>query len=131
MENNDKDKKYINAERKMKAAEDELNNLMQYPPFGEIDDGSDALDYDGVNPLWGFPSLSERGLQLQEAVRDAISLLNSQTKNVRFYDVDPSMIAKTYDGVFKEFADDLEEARLMEKRFPDSPIKALKSAKTK
>lgn len=122
---------YLNAEKKMQQMEKELNQLIEYPPFSEMDDGKDDLDYDGMNPNWGYPSLTERGLQLQQAVRDSIVSMNDETKGTDYYDVDPSIIAKCYSGVFEEFKEDLEEARLYQKRYPEDSVKALKSYKMK
>lgn len=122
---------YLKAEKTMEEMEKELNQLIDYPPFSEIDDGKDDMDYDGINPIWGFPNLTERGLQLQQAVRDSIFSMNEETKGVDYYDVDPSVIEKCYKGVFDEFKEDLDEARLYQKRFPGERIKALKFNKMK
>lgn len=122
---------YLAAENKMEQQQKELSQLIEYPPFSEIDDGKDSLDYDGVNPNWGFPGVSERGLQLQEAVRDAIKMMNEETEGVNYYDSDPSIVAKCFKEVYDEFSDDLEEARLMQKRYPTVPLTALKSYKIK
>lgn len=122
---------YKAAQKKMQTMENELHKLIEYPPFSEIDDGSDSLDYDGVNPNWGFPDLSERGVQLQQAMKDAIKMMNEETKGVDYYDVDPTVLEKCFKGVFAEFADDIEEARLNQKRYPTNNIPALKAYKMK
>lgn len=122
---------YVAAENKMQTQEKELSELIQYPPFSEIDDGRDTLDYDGINPNWGFPGLSQRGVDLREAMIDAISKMSLEKGDANFYDVDPSIIAGCFKDVLKEFADDIDEARLMQKRYPDSPLAALKSYKIK
>jgi cell fate (sporulation/competence/biofilm development) regulator YlbF (YheA/YmcA/DUF963 family) len=120
---------YLSAEKKMEQMEKELNQLIEYPPFSDIDEGKQDPDYDGVNPNWGYPSLTERGIQLQQAVRDSIYAMNEETKGVSYYEVDPSVIAKCYVGVFEEFKEDLDEARLYQKRYPEDSVKALKSYK--
>jgi hypothetical protein len=122
---------YKAAEAKMEKMERELHQLIEYPPFSEIDDGSGDEDYDGLNPKWGFPDLTERGLQLQEAVKDAIKGMNEETAGVDYYDVDPSVMAKCFTKVFDEFKDDIEEARLYAKRHPGNNIPALKAYKMK
>lgn len=122
---------YLKAEKTMEEMEKELHQLIEYPPFSEIDEGKDEMDYDGINPIWGFPNLTERGLQLQQAVRDSIFSMNEETKGVDYYDVDPSIIEKCYKSVFDEFKEDLDEARLYQKRFPGERIKALKFYKMK
>jgi len=124
-------KSYLEAEKAMRADEDMINQLMQYPPLSEIDDGKTSLDYDGINPNWGYPNLSERGMQCREAMIDAIKAMNEETKGVDYYDVDPKAIKGCFKGVMQEFADDFDEARLYQKRYPKSRIDALISYKTK
>jgi len=111
----------------MELAEKELLELMDYPPFSEIDGG------DEVEPDWGFPSISERGEDLAEAIRDAIDLVRTEQKRLekagkRMYDMDGAILAKAFTDVEKEFADDLDEARLYRKRFPKTRISALMQA---
>ena len=121
---------YLAAEKKMEQQEKEISQLILYPPFSEIDEGTDDRDYDGINPIWGFPTMSQRGLQLQEAMIDAIRSMNNEAKGADYYDVDPSVIAKCFKNVYVEFADDIDEARLMQKRYP-TRLTALKSYKIK
>jgi hypothetical protein len=130
MKNERDTKVYLQAEKAMKADEDVISELIAYPPFSEIDDGQGSLDHDGVNPIWGYPGLSDRGLQLREAMHDAIKSMNDETKGVDYYDVDPEVLKKSLKGVMAEFSDDLDEARLYQKRYPDS-VEALKASKTK
>ena len=65
MKNERDTKVYLQAEKAMKADEDVISELIAYPPFSEIDDGQGSLDHDGINPIWGYPGLSDRGLQLR------------------------------------------------------------------
>lgn len=112
------------AEDKLK----ELDKLMDYPPFQDIDDGADSWKFDGVNPIWGFPFDTERGADLKEAMKDAIRQYNSELIRVGGEEkMDADFIAKMWDGVFKEFSDEIDEARLYAKRFDDS-VEALISA---
>lgn len=128
---NERDMKaYAQAEKAMKADQDKISELIAYPPFSEIDDGQGSLDHDGINPIWGYPGLSDRGLQLREAMHDAIKSMNEETKGVDYYDVDPEVLQKSFKGVMVEFSDDLDEASLYQKRHPDS-VAALKAHKTK
>lgn len=122
---------YLDAEKLMKTDEEMIGELMDYPPLSEIDDGKDSLDYDGINPNWGYPSLSERGMQCREAIIDAIKSMNEETEGVDYYDVDPKTIKNCFKGVIKEFTDDFDEARLYQKRYPKSRVSALKAYKTK
>lgn len=112
-----KDNDYYKAEGIMEKQEKELNALMAYPPFSEIDDGRDSLDFDGVNPNWGFVGLSKRGLQLAEAMNDSISGMMAEKGERDIYQCG-DLLRKCFKGVFEEFKDDLEEARLMQKRYP-------------
>jgi len=120
-----KDNDYYKAEEFMEKQEKELNALMGYPPFSEIDDGKDSLDFDGVNPNWGFPSISKRGAQLAEAMRDSISGMMEERGERDLYQCG-DLLKKCYKGVYEEFKDDLEEARLMQKRYP-TRLAALKA----
>lgn len=111
------DDAYYKAAGKMQQQERELNALMNYPPFSEIDDGRDSMDFDGVNPDWGFPSLSTRGMELQQAMGDAVSGINIEKGDRDIYECG-DLLGKCFKGVYEEFKDDLEEARLMQKRYP-------------
>ena len=123
---NEKDMKaYLQAEKDMKADEDKINSLCIYPPFFEMDEGRDSLNYDGINPIWGYPGPSERGMQLKEAMFDAIRSMSDETKGVDHYDVDPDIRRKCYKGVLAEFSDDLDEASLWQKRYPDDSASAI------
>lgn len=123
-------KAYVQAEKAMKVDEDKIHALFVYPPFSEIDDGQGSLDHDGINPIWGFPGPSDRGLQLREAMFDAIKSMNEETEGVDYYDVDYEIIKKCFKGVLAEFSDDLDEAGLWRKRYPDS-VEALKANQKK
>lgn len=118
---------YAQGIQAMESAEKELLTLMDYPPFSEIDGG------DEVEPDWGFPSISERGEDLAEAMREAIDLVQAEQKRLekagkRMYDMDGAILAKAFAGVQEEFADELDEARLYKKRFPETRISALMQA---
>lgn len=118
---------YAQGMKAMEAAETELLNLMDYPPFSEIDGG------DEVEPDWGFPSISERGEDLAEAIRDVHQIYMTELKSLKkqgktMYDMDGAMLSKIFNEVEKEFADDLDEARLYRKRFPNTRISALMQA---
>lgn len=111
----------------MESAEKELLVLMDYPPFSEIDGG------DETEPDWGFPSISERGEDLVEAIRDVHQMVITERKRLEkegktMYDIDGTMLAKAFDEVEKEFSDELDEARLYKKRFPETRISALMQA---
>jgi len=118
---------YAQGMKAMEAAETELLNLMDYPPFSEIDGG------DEIEPDWGFPSISERGEDLAEAIRDVHQIYMTELKSLKkqgktMYDMDGAMLSKIFNEVEKEFADDLDEARLYRKRFPNTRISALMQA---
>lgn len=118
---------YNQAEKAMEAAEKELLVLMDYPPFSQIDGG------DEEEPDWGFPFPTERGEDLAEAIRDVHKTITSERDSLEkqkktIYDIDPNMLAKAFDDVEKEFEDDLVEARLYKKRFPETRISALMQA---
>lgn len=118
---------YAQGMKAMEAAETELLNLMDYPPFSEIDGG------DEIEPDWGFPSISERGEDLAEAIRDVHQKYMTELKSLKkqgktMYDMDGAMLSKIFSEVEKEFADDLDEARLYRKRFPKTRISALMQA---
>lgn len=118
---------YTQGIKTMEAAEKELLNLMDYPPFSEIDGG------DETEPDWGFPSISERGEDLAEAIRDVHQMVISERKKLEkdgktMYDMDGAVLAEAFNEVEKEFADDLDEARLYRKRFPETRISALMQA---
>lgn len=118
---------YAQGIKAMEAAETELLNLMDYPPFSEIDGG------DETEPDWGFPSISERGEDLAEAIRDVHQMVSTEQKRLEkegktMYDIDGAMLGEAFAEVEKEFADDLDEARLYRKRFPNTRISALMQA---
>lgn len=118
---------YTQGIKAMEAAEKELFVLMDYPPFSEIDGG------DETEPDWGFPSISERGEDLAEAIRDVHQMIVSERKKLEkdgktMYDMDGAMLAKAFDEVEKEFSEELDEARLYKKRFPETRISALMQA---
>ena len=123
---NDKDMKaYLQAEKAMAADEKKIHSLCIYPPFFEMDEGRDSLNYDGINPIWGYPGPSDRGIQLREAMFDAIRSMSDETKGVDHYDVDPDIRRKCFKGVLAEFSDDLDEASLWQKRYPDDSVAAI------
>lgn len=118
---------YTQGIKTMESAEKELLVLMDYPPFSEIDGG------DETEPDWGFPSISERGEDLVEAIRDVHQMVITERKRLEkegktMYDIDGTMLAKAFDEVEKEFSDELDEARLYKKRFPETRISALMQA---
>ncbi len=124
---------YSDGMKKMSEKERELLTLMDYPPFRDIDGGEESWDYTPGTPNWGFPSITERGEQLAEAIRDVHSLVVVAQKNAikegkTIYDVDPKLLASAFNDVEKEFKEDLDEARLYQKRFPETPISALMQA---
>ncbi len=118
---------YTQGIKTMEAAEKELLSLMDYPPFSEIDGG------DEVEPDWGFPTISERGEDLAEAIRDVNETYSTEAKRLikegkTPYDMDGKMLSTIFNEVEEEFSEDLDEARLYRKRFPETRISALMQA---
>lgn len=116
---------YAQAEKAMKADEDKIHSLSIYPPFFEMDEGRDSFKYDGINPIWGYPGPSERGMQLKQAMFDAIRSMSDETKGVDHDDVDPDIRRKCFKSVLAEFSDDLDEASLWQKRYPNDNVAAI------
>lgn len=129
----DEQMNYKEAMQKMAADEKELFSLMDYPPFREIDGGEYDSEWTPDSPKWGFPTISERGEQLAEAIRDVHSAVSDAQKQARkegktIYEVDPQIVANAFNEVFEEFGEDIDEAKLYKKRFPETPISALMQA---
>lgn len=110
----------------------ELISLFDYPPFSEMDDGSTSLDYDGVNPNWGFPRETKKGAEFMEAIEDTLQRISIEAQKVDgIFNVDLSILGSMWNDVFNEFKDEIEEARLYKKRYPDDRVEALLAAHQK
>lgn len=103
----------------------ELDELLDYPPFNDIDDGIGGWDSDGKTPKWGMSIRTDRGDQFAEAMKDAFEKIAMEIKQG---EVLPSTVDTLFDELEEDFKDDLEEARLYKKRFPEDYIEALKQA---
>jgi len=107
----------------------ELISLIDYPPFSEMDDGSTSLDYDGVNPNWGFPRETKIGAQIMQAIEETLKNMAIEAEKVDgLFNVDTSMLSKMWNDVYSEFEDEINEARLYQKRYPEDRVEALIAA---
>jgi len=100
----------------------ELDDLMDYPPFNDIDDGIGGWDSDGKTPQWGFPIRTERGHNFAESMQAAFKKISMDMQDG---DIELSIIDTLFDELEEEFKDDLAEARLYKKRHPNNYVEAL------
>ena len=94
---------------------------MDFPPFVDIENSGTK-----EKPRWGFDLTTNVGRKFIDEFKKELKRVDSliPDKGLDSSIIDPDIFKNPFDVLEKKFPNELEEARLWQKRFPDDPVGA-------
>jgi hypothetical protein len=112
------------AVENFRNAKKELELIMDYPPFCEI-------EYSDYGKNWGLPFASDTGEKLINEFHKELKRITDLTPQEAESDItlmDPDIFSEPFKNLQEKFSDELETARLWQKRFPNNWVQACKKS---
>lgn len=108
------------AQKKWREAKKQLEFVMEYPPFFYQEEDDDGFSMS--LPSNDFESIRKDFMAEVQRVHGAISETDTSDPTT----LDPDVFSEPFSELEKKYSDQLEEARLWMKRFPNNPDEAVR-----